>query len=66
MTGKLPKLLSPTHAAQVLGVSTTWVRCLADRGLIRCARDSSGRRALYAEDVQRLRKEREARRHDQR
>ncbi len=57
MSRGLPKLLSPTHAAQALGVSTTWVRYLADRGTIRCIRDSSGRRALYAEDVERLRRE---------
>ncbi|MDR7400579.1 MAG: MerR family transcriptional regulator [Armatimonadota bacterium] len=55
-------LLAPKDAAQRLGVTTSRVQQLAREGKLREIRDSQGRRLFRPEDVERLRRQREAER----
>lgn len=57
-TTTLP-FLSPRDAGRVLGISTSRVQQLGIEGKLHEYRDSAGRRMFAAEDVERLRVERE-------
>ena len=52
-------LLTPTGAGAVLGITGPAVVALADRGRIRCVRDSSKRRLFAKRDVKALLRERQ-------
>ncbi len=59
---KRAKLLAPKHAALALGVTTERVRQLVRSGRLLAFRDSAGRHLFPESEVERLRREREARR----
>lgn len=58
------RLITVGDASRQLGVSTEAVRYYERKGLIAPVRDSSGRRLLSPEDIERIREFRERRRQE--
>lgn len=56
------ELLSSRDAGVRLGLTSAGIRRLSDAGELRTVRDSTGRRLFFAEDVEKLRQQRMARR----
>ncbi len=52
-------LVTTGRAARVLGVSAEYVRTLVSMGRLKATRDSSGRRLMKQQDVERLARERQ-------
>jgi predicted site-specific integrase-resolvase len=58
ITIKTAELVSPTHAAQRVGISVRRLLQLADSGQVTVLVDSSGRRVFPVEGIERLQRDR--------